>query len=409
MGKYISLEDWYKSAKRREFAEYIKRARQRLDKGEIATANEVRKIYERAAEEVAKDIAKATPGTLRFAHLEYLHKVIEEAAKEINDELLKTIDKGVRITVKASTDSAQQTFIELAKGVWTAAEVKQAFAAINERAVMALLARTGPDGLKLSDRVWRTSQTARNALKVIVEDGVVRGLDSRKLAKLTQKYLQPGVWTPLKQETRKRLGVPADVSMEAMRLAVTELHHAFHEGTRMAWSAVPGVEGYYWRLSNSHGITDICDDYASYNGNGFWPKDELPEKPHPWCRCYIIPAVEEPERFVERLKEWVYSPELQPDIEEWYNDVKEFISRPAPASIIVNRIKYSNKEEAKKYLVNELGFKDVAFGNIKDDAAVMITKAIEKTYNEFPFLKGFVKEIKTKDFNEAKERDIKNS
>jgi hypothetical protein len=339
MGKYISLEDWYKSAKRREFAEYIKRARQRLDKGEIATANEVRKIYERAAEEVAKDIAKATPGTLRFAHLEYLHKVIEEAAKEINDELLKTIDKGVRITVKASTDSAQQTFIELAKGVWTAAEVKQAFAAINERAVMALLARTGPDGLKLSDRVWRTSQTARNALKVIVEDGVVRGLDSRKLAKLTQKYLQPGVWTPLKQETRKRLGVPADVSMEAMRLAVTELHHAFHEGTRMAWSAVPGVEGYYWRLSNSHGITDICDDYASYNGNGFWPKDELPEKPHPWCRCYIIPAVEEPERFVERLKEWVYSPELQPDIEEWYNDVKEFISRPAPASIIVKSVK----------------------------------------------------------------------
>lgn len=56
-----------------------------------------------------------------------------------------------------------------------------------------------------------------------------------------------------------------------------------------------------------------------------------------------------------------------------------------------------------------MGFKDVAFGNIKDDAAVMITKAIEKTYNEFPFLKGFVKEIKTKDFNEAKERDIKNS
>lgn len=317
------------AAKNKEFAEYMKQARKRLDEGEIATAGEIKKIYRRVAKQIADEISKTTPGTLRYSHLEQMHKILNEAARQINDDLLRAINKGIYIAVKASTDAAQQTFIGLTKGVWNEPEVKWMFATINERAVMALLARTGPDGLKLSDRVWRTSQRARNALKVIVEDGVTRGLDARKMARQVQKYLQPGVWTALKEETRRRLGVPKDVSMEAMRLAVTEMHHAFHEGTRMAWNSVPGVQGYYWRLSNWHPITDICDDYASYNGDGFWPKELVPMKPHPWCRCYLVPAVEEASRFVERLKEWVYSPELQPDIEEWYNDVKEFISRPA--------------------------------------------------------------------------------
>lgn len=330
MSKYIRAEDWMNAAKNKEFAEYMKRARKRLDEGEIAAAREIKKIYRRVAKQIADEIAGAVQGTLRYSHLEYLHKVLNEAARQINDDLLKAINKGIYIAVEASTEAAQQTFIDLAKEIWAAPVIKQAFATINERAVMALLARTGPDGLKLSDRVWRISQRARNALKVIVEDSVVRGLDARKMARQVQRYLQPGVWTALKEETRKRLGVPRDVSMEAMRLAVTEMHNAFHEGTRMAWSAVPGVQGYYWRLSNWHPITDICDDYASHNGDGFWAKDQVPIKPHPWCRCYIIPAVEEVDKFVSRLKEWVVTPEAHPDIEMWYNNIREFISRPNP-------------------------------------------------------------------------------
>jgi len=355
------------AAKNKEFAEYMKRARKRLDEGEIATATEVKKIYRRVAKQIADEISKATPGTLRYAHLEQMHKILNEAARQLNDDLLKAINKGIYIAVKASTDAAQQTFIGLTKGVWNEPEVKWMFATINERAVMALLARTGRDGLKLSDRVWRTSQRARNALKVIIEDGVTRGLDARKMARQVQKYLQPGVWTVLKEETRKRLGVPKDVSMEAMRLAVTEMHHAFHEGTRMAWNSVPGVQGYYWRLSNWHPITDICDDYASHNGDGFWPKDQVPIKPHPWCRCYIIPAVEEADRFVERLREWVHKPELHPDIEEWYNEVKTLIPRPVsyaviPESPLIRVLR--QKEEEIAYLPYERAYVFDQDGNI---------------------------------------------
>lgn len=395
MGKYIRAEDWMNAAKNKEFAEYMKRARKRLDEGEIATAKEVKKIYRRVAKQIAEEIKQATPGTLRYAHLEQMHKILNEAARQLNDDLLKAINKGIYIAVKASTDAAQQTFLGLTQGLWPEPQVKWMFETINERALMALLARTGPDGLKLSDRIWRTSQRARNTIKVMVEDAVTRGLDPRKLARQVQQYLQPGAWTNLKAETRKRLGVPKDVSMEAMRLAVTEMHHAFHEGTRMAWNAVPGVQGYYWRLSNSHPITDICDDYASHNGDGFWPKDEVPIKPHPWCRCCIIPAVEETDRFVERLREWIHKPELHPDIEEWYNEVKTLIPRPSIVAPPAVQIKYSNKAEAQRYLVERLGFRQVSFGNLGDDAAVLITKNIEQAYEKFPFLYGYIHELAT--------------
>jgi hypothetical protein len=344
------------AAKNKEFAEYMKQARKRLDEGEIATTREIKKIYNRVAKQIAEEIKKATPGTLRYAHLEHLHRTLNVAAEQLNKNVLKAITKGIHVAARAATGAAQRTFSEMEQDLWRRAEIAQMFSTINERAVMALLARTGPDGLKLSDRVWRTSQKARDALKVIVEDGVTRGLDARKMARQAQQYLQPGVWTPLKEETRKRLGVPKDVSMEAMRLAVTEINNAFHEGTRMAWNAVPSVQGYYWRLSHTHEIIDICDDYAAYNGDGFWSKDRVPTKPHPWCRCYIVPAVEDTDVFVERLQDWLYDPELQPDIEEWYNDVREFLPRPPKGIKRVLPQALRQKEDEIAYLAYERAY-----------------------------------------------------
>jgi hypothetical protein len=172
----------------------------------------------------------------------------------------------------------------------------------------------------------------RNNIRTILEDTVARGEDARVVARKLERYLQPGVHTALKAETRRRLGVSKDVSMEAMRLAVTEMNNAFREGTVMAAQATPGYLGVYWRLSpTSHVLADVCDDYARHNGNGFWPKGEEPTTPHPWCRCYLVPGVEDSASFKERLKEWLRDPGSQPDLERWYNGTaRPFLERPAP-------------------------------------------------------------------------------
>lgn len=324
----IRRDDWERASRSKEFAQYILRARRRFERGERLTANKVRTLYRRVAEQVRQEIEQVTPGTLRHAHLSALAAALDKIVRALNDELLAAVMAGIQLASREATSGAEQVTLELTKDVFPAAQVVALFAGVNQRAVLATWTRTYNDGLKLSDRVWRTSTHAREALRRLVEDGVARGLNARVLAREVQQYLQPGVFTALKEETRKRLKVPRDVSMEAMRLAVTEMQHAFHEGTVLAYQTVPSCNGFYWRLSGSHPVPDICDTYANRGGNGFWRVDEVPPKPHPWCRCILVPAMEEPRQFVRRLKEWANDPGSHPDIERWYQSVQHYLERP---------------------------------------------------------------------------------
>ncbi len=326
--------DWIGAAQG-DYGEYLYQARERFARGEAATVREIKELYTRVAAQLRSEIEALTPGTLRRSHLTALANALEKATKVLNRDILDAITSGIRLAVEEAASGPETVAKELLDGFFDRTEVKWLFADISERAVLSLLSRTRHDGLKLSDRVWRTSQLARQALQKIVEDGVTRGLDSRKLARMVQRYLQPDVWTALKAETRRRLGVPRSVSMEAMRLAVTEMNNAFHEGTINAYRAIPSAKGIYWRLSHSHPIRDVCDDYAAHNGNGFWPKGEEPAKPHPWCRCIAIPAMEDPDEFKERLKAWVQDPSSQPDLEIWYNTTaRRFLRRPTRSVLI---------------------------------------------------------------------------
>ncbi|MBT9174343.1 MAG: hypothetical protein DDT21_02757 [Syntrophomonadaceae bacterium] len=251
----------------------------------------------------------------------------------MSKEVLDATYKGIWMASSAGSSGVAGVTAHMVKEAFPAPAVERIFAGINERAVLAMLARTRKDGLKISDRVWRTSERARHSVQHIVEDAVVRGQDARTTAKQVQKYLQPGVWTVHKEELRRRLRVHTDVSYEAMRLARTEMNNAFHEGMVAANQHSPGYQGIYWRLSAQHPVPDVCDDMAADMSNGeagFYPKGQEPVRPHPQCFCNTFPAYERPERFTERLREWVHNPQLQPDIEKWYNeDARRFMGRPA--------------------------------------------------------------------------------
>jgi hypothetical protein len=321
--------DWIGAARNEEYGRYLWEARQRFQKYEAAMVREVKALYRRVAAQLRSEIEDITPGTLQRAHLAALADALERTARTLNQETLDAVTKGIRLAVDEAVSGPEQVTAEILAGIFDRTEVKWLFADINERAVQSLLARSRHDGLKLSDRVWRTSQHARQALQKIVEDGVTRGLDSRKLARQVQQYLQPDVWTAMKAEIRRNLGVPKSVSYEAMRLARTEMNNAFHEGTINAYQAVPSARGIYWRLSTSaHVLPDVCDDYANHNGNGFWPKGEEPARPHPQCKCYILPALEDTDEFKDRLKQWMADPSSQPDLEQWYNETRKFLHRP---------------------------------------------------------------------------------
>ncbi len=321
--------DFIGAAKDEEYGKYLWDARKLYQTRLNGTTAQVRELYRRVALQLHNEIKGLTPGTLRRAHQEALAKVLDNAVNSLRDGLTGTVTQGIQGAVHAATSGPEEVTKGVLAGAFHPAEVKWMFASINERAVKSLLTRTR-HGLKLSARVWRIGKDARQNIRRVVEDGVTRGLDSRKLARQVQQYVQPDVWTAMKQETRRNLGVSSNVSFEAMRLARTEVNNAFHEGTVNAYAAIPSARGAYWRLSGAHPLPDICDEYASHNGNGLWAEGEVPARPHPACMCVICAAMEDTEAFTQRLRGWIKDKSSQPDIEQWYqNNARQFMTRPA--------------------------------------------------------------------------------
>jgi len=65
----------------------------------------IRHIYEKAAQEVAKQITKLSPGTgeLTKRHLTALERALTEAAEQINREVQKLVKDSIRKSVDLST------------------------------------------------------------------------------------------------------------------------------------------------------------------------------------------------------------------------------------------------------------------------------------------------------------------
>ena len=101
---------------------------------------------------------------------------------------------------------------------------------------------------------------------------------------------------------------------------------AFGEGTIAAARVAPSYLGMKWVLSKSHPVPDICDTLATQNfglglGPGVYPPgDEPPYPAHPNCLCVLVPIHEDPEEFVERLKDWLEDPKNDPELEQWYQN-----------------------------------------------------------------------------------------
>lgn len=327
MAAVLSVDDWQKALPNVTFANYLRRARERFERGEATTVAELRQVYRRAAQKVRRDLRDLAPGTLRQRHLAALERLLAERERELNEQVLSAIQRGIRFAVREAVSGPEQLTQDLLGDVLQAAGVRALFANVNERAVAAVLARTGRDGLRLSGRVWKAGGSYRQTIRRLVEDAVARGEDSRTLAKRIEGALLPTARRPLRPQTARRLGVPRDVTHAGMRLAVTEMQHAYHEASLLANRVTPSYRGGFWRLSNSHPLPDICDEYARRGGDGFWEKGHEPTKPHPWCRCVLVPAHEAPDEFRARLEEWLSEPGRQPALEAWYQEVRPFVGQ----------------------------------------------------------------------------------
>lgn len=165
----------------------------------------------------------------------------------------------------------------------------------------------GPDGYRLSDRIWRADAKTRNMIDALLEYEIRNGTSAVDIARALEKFLQPereGV------RTKKPYGRWG--SYDARRLARTEITAAAGRGVDTASAANPFVEGIEWNLSpdREQDWTCNCRENAEAElglGPGVYPKGKHPKYPdHPHCMCTLRPvATQDIKTVVTGLRAWL--------------------------------------------------------------------------------------------------------
>jgi hypothetical protein len=121
----------------------------------------------------------------------------------------------------------------------------------------------------LSSRVYHTGQHTMANVEDTIRSGILRNLSAEELAREVHRYIDPATH--------------GGASYAALRLARTEINNAFH--TRQIENGRrPEVSAIVWNLSGSHKVPDKCNVYAKHRE---YQPDDVPDKPHPQCLCYL--------------------------------------------------------------------------------------------------------------------------
>ncbi|KLU74265.1 MULTISPECIES: hypothetical protein [Clostridium] len=258
---------------------------------------ELLKIYKELSTQLLEEIAfcKTIPTEKYLSEIE---ETLQSQMNELNIKLRKTI----KHNIKASSEIASSTSLAYYESITDDIKLRSIF----NKSVIKTSSSTVKkliqgsyyeDGKTLDQRIWNITRKNANDIDTLIKVNVVKGANSRELAKQVDKYVNP-----LKRTETKTIvpGMRKNVSYQAQRLARTSITHGFTETTIENAKNNPFNIGLKWNLSFSHPKHDICDDYA---GKVFKPEDAPLQ--HPNCLCYFTEETISIDDAVKKLKAWV--------------------------------------------------------------------------------------------------------
>lgn len=189
-----------------------------------------------------------------------------------------------KIVHQAERDMLAQVFSKGDLDAMLRAETYRAVAGVE-----AAIQRLSTSAIPLSEQVYKTNALAKGWVDRAVTVGLAQGLSADQLAAKVRSMINPDV--------------AGGVSYASKRLARTEINNAFHASSVARLKASPWTESVKWNLSGSHTDPDVCNEYAQNDnmgiGEGLWPPEAVPNKPHPQCLCFITAELPTDEQWVD--------------------------------------------------------------------------------------------------------------
>lgn len=200
-----------------------------------------------------------------------LQVLLDQRIDQLYEDELATIHEHRVLAVAAAIGAYAAYEVWKYGRAVSGAATMTATAANIDTLLAATLRRSGLAMSSASSRAYATRLT-----RSLLARAARRGMTSRQIATAVTQMMNP----------RVRGGV----SYAIERFARTEVNDAFHAMTIQTYTNSPFVESVNWNTSGAHPEADVCDDLAHASP---YPPNEVPDKPHPMCFCYLTPNMSE--------------------------------------------------------------------------------------------------------------------
>jgi hypothetical protein len=264
---------------------------------EKAYVAQINRILQRASNEISKEIAAL--GTAGNPITRFQMEATRAAIRQHMNQPWSDIGQVTAAGQKAAAEEASRVISRyedvLLQNVMTADDMRNLADAEAYRAaqtVNTVVARMQSSNKTLSSKVYDTKALTNGWVDDLVSVGLAKGQSAAQLAAAVKKFISPNT--------------PGGASYAARRLARTEINNAYHASTVDRYRKSGLVDEVDWHLSSSHPEGDICDDFAA---NSPYRINDVPEKPHPQCFCYLTPSLPSRKDFINNLLAGKYDDE----------------------------------------------------------------------------------------------------
>lgn len=262
----------------------------------------VERAYDAALDKVLKDAVASIDSAfgdlddsnisrqIRRQQLALAHKQVKRTIRETFGDVRNLIKNGRQDAAVAAVNAhlfdERGVLARLFKSPADRQNYADSLRATAARNIEAVATRVLQTEIPLSERVWKTRALANGQVSRAINNGLAKGDSWLNIAESVKHLVRPDT--------------PGGISYAAKRLGRTEINNAFHAQSIHDAQQSPWIDQMRWRLSKVH-ETDPGDECEVYAEQEFFPKEGVPVKPHPNCRCYVIPALLDYDQFETNL------------------------------------------------------------------------------------------------------------
>lgn len=215
---------------------------------------------------------------------------LQQILAKLSKDTANITSQGLRLVVADVVAINSGIIVSMFKNAGVSTDILS-FAQVPTRVLAALAARPS-NAATFKTLAKRNLLESADAMDELLTAGAARGVSAGVLARDIRTMFNGGNPLDLRKTyglTQAQVAEGKTIAYDAKRIAVSEINNGLREANRQSMIESGIILAASWQLSGAHAVEDECDDLAEMDyygyGAGYYPPEDWPLAPHPFCAC----------------------------------------------------------------------------------------------------------------------------